>query len=136
MEKNLIASLAGVALLMTASPTFAERNLASTVHTNAVLATQQQRAVSGQVIDAQGEPLIGVTVKEQGSQNAAVTDMDGRFRLSLSKSDALISFTYIGYTEYTCRAADNLVITMKEDRNELNEKALKILDEGFMNEFL
>ena len=121
MEKNLIASLAGVALLMTASPTFAERNLASTVHTNAVLATQQQRAVSGQVIDAQGEPLIGVTVKEQGSQNAAVTDMDGRFRLSLSKSDALISFTYIGYTEYTCRAADNLVITMKEDRNELNE---------------
>ena len=121
MEKNLIASLAGVALLMTASPTFAERNLASTVHTNAVSATQQQRAVSGQVIDAQGEPLIGVTVKEQGSQNAAVTDMDGRFRLSLSKNDALISFTYIGYTEYTCRAADNLVITMKEDRNELNE---------------
>jgi TonB-linked SusC/RagA family outer membrane protein len=121
MEKRFIASLAGAALLMTASPTLAERKLAMSVHPNAVSATQQQRAVSGKVIDAQGEPLIGVTVKEQGTKNAAVTDMDGRFTLSLSKSDAQLSFTYIGYTDVTSRAADNMVITMKEDRNELNE---------------
>ena len=121
MEKRFIASLAGVALLMTASPTLAERKLAMSVHPNAVSATQQQRAVSGKVVDAQGEPLIGVTVKEQGTKNAAVTDMDGRFTLSLSKSDAQLSFTYIGYTDVTSRAADNMVITMKEDRNELNE---------------
>ena len=120
MEKNLIASLAGAALLMAASPTFAERNLAMSVHSS-VAATQQQRAVSGQVIDDQGEPLIGVTIKEQGTKNATVTDMDGRFRLSISKSDALLTFSYIGYAEYSCRAADNLVITMKEDKNELNE---------------
>ena len=121
MEKRFIASLAGAALLMTASPTLAERKLAMSVHPNAVSATQQQRAVSGKVVDAQGEPLIGVTVKEQGTKNAAVTDMDGRFTLSLSKSDAQLTFTYIGYTDVTSRAADNMVITMKEDKNELNE---------------
>ena len=47
MEKRFIASLAGAALLMTASPTLAERKLAMSVHPNAVSATQQQRAVSG-----------------------------------------------------------------------------------------
>lgn len=91
------------------------------VHPNAVSATQQQRAVSGKVVDAQGEPLIGVTVKEQGTKNAAVTDMDGRFTLLLSKSDVQLTFTYIGYTDVTSRAADNMVVTMKEDKNELNE---------------
>ena len=121
MEKKFIASLAGAALLMTASPTLAERKLAMSVHPNVVSATQQQRAVSGKVLDEQGEPLIGVTVKEQGTKNAAVTDMDGRFTLSISKPDAQLTFTYIGYIDVTSRAADNMVIKMKEDRNELNE---------------
>ena len=121
MEKRFIASLAGAALLMTASPTLAERKLAMSVHPNVVSATQQQRAVSGKVLDEQGDPLIGVTVKEQGTKNAAVTDMDGRFTLSLSKPDAQLTFTYIGYIDVTSRAADNMVIKMKEDRNELNE---------------
>ena len=121
MEKRLIASLAGAAFLMVASPVSAERKLAMSVHSGIAAVTQQQHTVSGQVVDAQGEPLIGVTVKEQGTKNAAVTDMDGRFKLSLSKSDAQVVFTYIGYADVTARATDNMVVTMKEDRNELNE---------------
>ena len=121
MEKRLITSLVGAAMLMAASPALAERNLALSVHSSTVAATQQQRTVTGTVVDAQGEPLIGVTVKEQGTQNAAVTDMDGRFKLQLSKSDAQVVFTYIGYVDVTARATDNMVVTMKEDRNELNE---------------
>ena len=121
MEKRLITSLVGVAMLMTASPALAERNLALSIHSSTVAAIQQQRTVTGTVVDAQGEPLIGVTVKEQGTQNAAVTDMDGRFKLQLSKSDVQVVFTYIGYVDVTARATDNMVVTMKEDRNELNE---------------
>lgn len=121
MEKRLITSLVGAAMLMAASPALAERNLALSVHSSTVAATQQQRTVTGTVVDAQGEPLIGVTVKEQGTQNAAVTDMDGRFKLQLSKSDAQVVFTYIGYVDVTARATDNMIVTMKEDRNELNE---------------
>ena len=121
MEKRFIASLAGAAILMVASPVSAERKLAMSVHSGVAAVTQQQHTVSGQVVDAQGEPLIGVTVKEQGTKNAAVTDMDGRFKLSLSKSDAQVVFTYIGYSDVTARATNNMVVTMKEDRNELNE---------------
>ena len=121
MEKRLIVSLAGAALLMTASPTLAERKLAMSVHSNVASVTQQERAVSGRVVDESGEPLIGVTVKELGTKNAAVTDMDGRFSLTLSKSDAQITFTYIGYVDVTSRAANNMTIAMKEDKNELNE---------------
>jgi TonB-linked SusC/RagA family outer membrane protein len=121
MEKRLITSLVGAAMLMAASPALAERNLVLSVHSSTVAATQQQRTVTGTVVDAQGEPLIGVTVKEQGTQNAAVTDMDGRFKLQLSKSDAQVVFTYIGYVDVTARATDNMVVTMREDRNELNE---------------
>ena len=121
MEKKLIASLAGAALLMVATPTSAERKLAMSVHTGTVAATQQQRTVTGKVVDAQGEPLIGVTVKELGTQNAAITDMDGSFKLSLSQSDAQVVFTYIGYVDVTVRATNNMVVTLKEDRNELNE---------------
>ena len=121
MEKRLITSLVGAAMLMAASPALAERNLALSVHSSTVAATQQQRTVTGTVVDAQGEPLIGVTVKEQGTQNAAVTDMDGRFKLQLSHTNAQLVFSYIGYVDVTARATDNMVVTLKEDQNELNE---------------
>ena len=121
MRKRLITSLAGAALLMVATPSSAEQKLALSVYPSSYAATQQQRVVTGKVVDAQGEPLIGVTIKEQGTQNAAVSDMDGRFKLSLSKSDAQVVFTYIGYVDVAARATDNMVVTMKEDRNELNE---------------
>ena len=121
MEKRLIATLAGAAFLMVATPTLAERNLALSVRSNTISAPQQQRTVSGKVVDAQGEPLIGVTVKEQGTKNAVVTDFDGRFKLLVNKPDAQISFTYIGYVDVISRASDNMVVTMTEDRNELNE---------------
>ena len=121
MEKRLITSLVGAAMLMAASPTLAERNLALSVRSSHVAVAQQQRTVTGKVVDAQGEPLIGVTVKEQGTQNAAVTDMDGRFKLQLSHTNAQLVFSYIGYVDVTARATDNMVVTLKEDQNELNE---------------
>ena len=121
MEKRLITSLVGAAMLMAASPTLAERNLALSVRSSHVAVAQQQRTVAGKVVDAQGEPLIGVTVKEQGTQNAAVTDMDGRFKLQLSHTNAQLVFSYIGYVDVTARATDNMVVTLKEDQNELNE---------------
>ena len=121
MEKRLITSLVGAAMLMAASPTLAERNLALSVRSSHVAVAQQQRTVTGKVVDAQGEPLIGVTVKEQGTQNAAVTDMDGRFKLQLSHANAQVVFSYIGYVDVTARATDNMVVTLKEDQNELNE---------------
>ena len=56
-----------------------------------------QNKVSGVVTDANGEPLIGVTVMEVGTQNGSVTDIDGRFALNVAQGKQL-QFSYVGYT--------------------------------------
>jgi len=40
-----------------------------------------QKAVTGVIKDAQGEPIVGATVQEKGSKNFAITDVNGRFSL-------------------------------------------------------
>ena len=46
-------------------------------------AQQQTKTVTGRIIDAKGEPLIGVTVIEKGTTNGAITDFDGNYSLSV-----------------------------------------------------
>lgn len=48
------------------------------------VAAAQQVDVSGVVKDANGEPVIGATVTEEGTKNATVTDFDGKFRLKVT----------------------------------------------------
>ena len=76
--------------------------------------------VKGHVKDAQGEPVIGATVRVVGTQTATVTDFDGNFALKANQG-ADITVTYVGYQEATVKAAANLVITLKEDNAVLNE---------------
>ena len=42
-------------------------------------------SITGQVVDANGEPLIGASVVESGTSNGTVTDFDGMFVLSVEK---------------------------------------------------
>ena len=52
---------------------------------NTVLAQQQQRlSVSGVVVDESGEGLIGASVAEVGTNNRSVTDLNGRFTLTVA----------------------------------------------------
>lgn len=76
--------------------------------------------VKGHVKDAQGEPVIGATVRVVGTQTATVTDFDGNFALKANQG-ADITVTYVGYQEATVKAARSLVITLKEDNAVLNE---------------
>ena len=76
--------------------------------------------VKGHVKDAQGEPVIGATVRVVGTQTATVTDFDGNFALKADQG-ADITVTYVGYQDATVKAAANLVITLKEDNAVLNE---------------
>ena len=52
--------------------------------------------VKGVVVDDQG-PVIGATVLEQGTQNGAVTGLDGDYTLRVSNADALVEISCIGY---------------------------------------
>ena len=54
-----------------------------------VNSTQQQRIVKGTVIDANGEPLIGVNVKEVGGTTGTITDINGEFSLNVAPKTRL-----------------------------------------------
>ena len=59
----------------------------------------QDIKITGTVTDAQyGDPLIGVSVLVPGSSIGAVTDLDGRYSLTVRPTDKQLSFSYTGYT--------------------------------------
>ncbi|HAA21014.1 MAG TPA: hypothetical protein DCP28_20480, partial [Cytophagales bacterium] len=53
--------------------------------------------VSGTVTDAAGESLPGVNVQVQGTASGVVTDLEGRYRLQVTGTEAVLVFSYIGY---------------------------------------
>ena len=79
-----------------------------------------QNKVSGTVLDATGEPLIGVSVLETGTNNGVVTDFNGDFTLTV-KQGAKLTFSYVGYTSKTLAAANGMKVTLEEDNKVLNE---------------
>ena len=84
---------------------------------------QQTLKVSGQVVDHDGEPLIGATVKVKGAQSGAITDYDGNFSLDVP-ADGVIVICYIGYKdrEIAVRGRANLnQIQLETDDNVLEQ---------------
>lgn len=81
---------------------------------------QQTVDVSGNVKDEAGEPVIGATVTEDGTQNATVTDFDGNFKLK-TKPGAKLKITYIGFKPQTVTAGPSMNITIHEDNNVMEE---------------
>ncbi len=82
--------------------------------------TFAQSKVSGTVKDANGEPLIGVSVMEVGTNNGAVTDINGNYTLNV-KPGAKLKLSYIGFTPQTVKAGSNSQIVLQEDNTALNE---------------
>ena len=60
--------------------------------------TQQTIKVTGQVVDQDGEPLIGATVRVKGSQTGSVTDFDGNFAID-APANATLVVSYVGYKD-------------------------------------
>ena len=82
--------------------------------------TFAQSKVSGTVKDANGEPLIGVSVMEVGTNNGAVTDVNGNYTLNV-KPGAKLKLSYIGFTPQMVKAGSNSQIVLQEDNTALNE---------------
>lgn len=71
-----------------------------------------QQKITGQVTSEEGETLPGVTVLEKGTTNGTITDLDGRYSLSVS-SNAVITFSYVGYTAQQVSVGNQSVIDVK-----------------------
>ena len=87
----------------------------------AALYAQSVRGISG-TVTSDGEPLIGASVVEKGTTNGTLTDVDGKFTLSV-KENATIEVSYIGFTSKTFAVAQQTVfnVELKEEANVLNE---------------
>ncbi|MGP1463057.1 TonB-dependent receptor [Tannerella sp.] len=83
---------------------------------------QQQKTVSGRIVDEQGEPVIGANVVEKGTTNGTVTDADGRFSLSVAPNGVL-HISYIGYLDEEVQVSGktSVNITLREDTQALEE---------------
>ena len=64
----------------------------------AAVAQDQVITVKGQVVDDQGEPMIGATVKTKDAKTGAVTDLDGNFQIRV-KANATLIVSYLGFKE-------------------------------------
>ncbi len=85
------------------------------------LYAQSVRGISG-TVTSDGEPLIGASVVEKGTTNGTLTDVDGKFTLSV-KENATIEVSYIGFTSKTFAVGQQTVfnVELKEEANVLNE---------------
>lgn len=81
----------------------------------------------GTIVDAQGEPLIGVSILEVGTTNGTITDIDGKFTLQVA-SGATLEISYIGYkTQQLAATPDFGTIKMSDDTEVLQEVVVTAL---------
>ena len=70
--------------------------------------------ITGRVLDLQGEPLIGVTVQEVGTNNVVVTDLDGNYSIyNISSPSSVLRFSYVGFVPQEVKVGRQTVISIK-----------------------
>lgn len=93
-------------------------------HVSPELTLQQNQTVNvtGKIIDASGEPLIGVTISVVNDTRGTITDIDGFFSLTVNTGQK-IKISYVGYKEqiHTVKNETNMNITLLEDSETLDE---------------
>jgi TonB-linked SusC/RagA family outer membrane protein len=104
-------------------------NLTSRIQGNHILLVSasaqdniNKKIISGTVIDATGEAVIGANISEKGTKNGTASDVEGKFSLNVNP-DAVLVVSYIGYTtkEVVVGSQTNLNITLSESNLDLNE---------------
>lgn len=84
---------------------------------------QSQRNVSGRITDNTGEALVGVSVIEKGTSNGSITDIDGKFTLTLISNNPVLVFSYVGFTTLEITVGNDRIlnISLQEDITGLDE---------------
>ena len=113
----LLKTMLGVGLLAVCNPLTVNAN--ATGQPQGSQATQQHdNTVKGKVVDENGEPLIGVTVRATKGNAATITDVEGNYTLHM-QSGAQVRLSYTGYKDKTVAAGG--VVKMDPDEQLLNE---------------
>ena len=92
-------------------------------HSEIVSSILQEKVLTGQVLDVNGEPVIGANVIVKGTTNGTITDLDGNFTLNVPET-CTIQVSFIGYVSQDIKVAaatKNLSVKLKEDTETLEE---------------
>ena len=92
---------------------------------SASVAMAQTKTVTGTVTDSTHEPLIGASILVKGTSTGAITDMNGKYSISVTPEDVLV-FSYVGYEKQEIKVGQQTVInvTLKDDSQMLAETVI------------
>ncbi len=89
---------------------------------NSSISQQSSKTVTGTVLDQFGISIIGASIVEKGTTNGTISDLDGKFSLSVSRN-ATLNISYIGYVTQSIQIVNQttLAVTLVEDTQALDE---------------
>lgn len=88
----------------------------------------KSRNVTGTVVDTNGDPLIGVTVVEKGTDNGTVTNLDGNYKITTQTTTPVLVFSYVGYLSKESSVTEDLInIVLEDGAQELGEVVVTAL---------
>lgn len=101
--------------------------LSTDSHTTIV--QQDTRKVTGAVKDEHGEPITGATIEIKGTNAKAITDIDGRFTISVPQHATTMAVSYLGYTtkEISITGKASVSVTLDPSSSDLNEVVVTAL---------
>ena len=89
----------------------------------------KERTITGQVVDAKGEPLIGASILVKGTTDGAITELDGNYKIVTKSNNPVIVYSYIGYKtqEIPLKGQTAINITMMDDTQVIDEVVVTAL---------
>lgn len=118
-----VGNIIGVSVTKNKPPLSVSKNKATTLNEPEKMDQNQPVSVSGTVTDVSGQPLIGVNIAVEGSNQGTATDFDGRFELNDIAENAILIISYIGYKtqRIPLNNRSTLTIILEEDTQTLDE---------------
>ncbi len=124
MERRFCIARMAIALgLLSASPLMAGNSSGTNLLSPYSVNKQQTKKITGVIVDSKGTPIIGASIKVKGTQTGAITDLDGKFELSIDPSSKTLEVTFIGMKKEEVAIGNNtkFTITMSEESIGLDE---------------
>lgn len=87
---------------------------------------QQTKRITGTVVDATGEPVIGATVMQKGTSNGTITDVNGKYTINVPAGATLV-ISYIGFGTQEVAAKDGATVTLENDAQAIDEVVVTAL---------
>jgi TonB-linked SusC/RagA family outer membrane protein len=126
LNKEMNLSMKNATIHEVLDKAFKNTNLSYTVLNKIIVISDKSMAkfsVTGTVVGSNQTPIVGATVMEKGTQNATITDANGRFKLDVKASDAVLVVTFVGYevAEINLNGSASVNVTLKDKTNILDE---------------